>query len=114
MATDQYLYLFIRTDLSPEVQMVQCAHATFELGLDLNRSKHPEPVNFVLIGINSERELIQIKRDLERDGIQFHLFHEPDYGTGYTALATEPLRGDERNRFADYPIYKRKRDFVAA
>lgn len=112
--SDQYLYLFIRTDLSPEVQAVQAAHATFELGLDLARADYPEPVNFVLIGINSERELMQIKQELDRDGLKAHMFYEPDYDTGYTALATEPLRGDDRNRFADYSIYRRKRDFVAA
>lgn len=101
-----HLYLFIRKDLSPRVQAIQTAHATFELGLMLNRADYPVgKTNFVLIGVESERELIQIKRDLDRDGIRYHLFEESDYNTGYTALATEPLAGEDRGRFAHYQTY---------
>lgn len=102
-----HLYLFIRKDLSPRVQAIQCAHATFELGLMLNREHYPVgKTNFVLIGVENERELIQLKRELENDGVRYHLFEEPDYDTGYTALATEPLAGDERGRFAHYQTYE--------
>jgi len=98
---EHYLYLFIRTDLSPRVQVIQTAHATFELGLELSRDDYPNgKTNFVLFGIDSERDLIKLKRDLEKDGIRYHCFHEPDYDTGYTALATEPLQGEARQRFA--------------
>ncbi len=100
-----HLYLFIRTDLSPVVQTIQCAHVTFELGLDLQRSSYPDPVNFVLFGVNSERDLIKLKRELEQDGIRCHTFFESDYNIGYTALATEPLLGEARQRFAHLAPY---------
>jgi hypothetical protein len=34
---NQYIYIFIRSDLDPTYQIVQAAHATWELGL---RTQH--------------------------------------------------------------------------
>lgn len=101
-----HLYLFIRRDLSPRVQAIQCSHATFELGLELARADYPKgETNFVLFGVDSERDLINLRRELDRDGIRYHLFKESDYDTGYTALATEPLAGEARARFAHLEPY---------
>lgn len=38
--------------------------------------------------------------------IEFEMFYEPDYDTGYTAIATRPLIGKERKPLSKYTLYK--------
>jgi hypothetical protein len=75
--------------------VVQACHA----GLEASRqflppgSDHP---HLVLCGVASEQRLLAAADFLFRRNIRFHLFHEPDRANEATALATEPLSGDER------------------
>jgi hypothetical protein len=34
------------------------------------------------------------------------MFFEPDFGTGNTAIATEPIYGDDRKFFKKFKMYK--------
>jgi hypothetical protein len=89
---DEYMYLFIRRDLSHQQQIIQTAHATHSMA-----SKHKDESipNAVLIGIHSEDALLDIRDYLDQNNINCEMFYEPDINA-HTAIATYPLRGKER------------------
>lgn len=98
------MYIFIREDLSHAYQIVQAAHATHQAGIRFGGTE--TPTHFVLIGAKNEKALEKIAMELEINGIEFEMFYEPDYNTGYTAIATKPLYGDQRKLFKKYNLYK--------
>jgi len=98
------MYIFIRKDLPHAYQIVQAAHATHQAGIRFGATKLS--TNFVLIGVKDEAELEAISMYLEYHQIEFEKFYEPDYDTGYTAIATKPLYGNERKPLKKFSIYK--------
>jgi hypothetical protein len=88
-----YIYMFIREDLSHPQQIIQTAHAVDELSKRLEPST--ETNSMVLFPAGSERELKRISDYLDRHGIVHEMFYEPDIN-GFTAIATEPLKGNRR------------------
>ncbi len=97
-----YMYLFSRSDLSHAQQIVQTGHAINELTI-----QHPhDPGNFmVLCDAKDESDILQIADWLMMHGIMFHMFLEPDIGE-YTAIATQPLRGDARKPMKKFKTKK--------
>lgn len=95
-----YVYLFVRDDLSIPQQIVQTAHA-----VDCMRSDAiPDDVNhMVLIGAGDQEELIVIAQHLSDCDIKHEMFFEPDI-SAYTAIATQPLRGQMRNALKRYKL----------
>lgn len=61
----------------------------------------------------SERDLLAAADRLDRAGIRFTLFREPDRNNEATALATEPLYADRRRVLARYPCLTRS-DLLSA
>ena len=61
----------------------------------------------------SERDLLAAADRLERAGIRFALFREPDRDNEATSLATEPLRAERRAVLARYPCLTRS-DLLSA
>lgn len=98
------MYIFIREDLDHAYQIVQAAHATHQAGIRFGSTQLP--THFVLIGAKNEMALEKIAMQLEELGIEFEMFFEPDHNTGFTAIATRPLYGDERKPFRKFNIYK--------
>jgi len=88
-----YMYLFVRDDLPPPVQIVQTCHAVDELNM---RHQSDGTNHMVLCSANNEAHLISIAEYLEDHNIDFEMFCEPDLGDEYTAIAIKPLRGEER------------------
>lgn len=85
-------------------QIIQAAHATQEITKEID---HPERTcHFILFEAKDEDDLKNIKLKLDDRGIKSHMFHEPDYDTGYTAIATEPIYGDDRKFFRRFKMYK--------
>ncbi len=74
---------------------MQIAHAGLECGLYLS-DKPDRPDNAVLIGVESEHELLKIRDRLVRHGIAHRIIDEPDMGNQATAISTEPLTDDRR------------------
>jgi hypothetical protein len=101
MDNTPYTYLFIRLDLEPARQIVQAAHAALEAGHAFGEHSH-----LVLIGANSEQQLLNIAEHLTTHQIEFQMFHEPDYNTGHTAICTRPLTGDERKPLRKFSLMK--------
>ncbi len=65
---------------------------------------HP---NLVLLGIKDEPNLYKIANKLDRAGIRYSKFIEPDFGDEFTALATEPIIDPEKRKvFKPYTLLK--------
>jgi hypothetical protein len=96
------MYIFIREDLSGPQRIVQAAHAAHEAGQEFG--KEPGSTHIVLIGMPSQDKLLKTAEHLELHDIEYRMFHEPDYDTGYTAIATRPLRGDQRKPLKRYSL----------
>lgn len=97
----RYTYLFIRKDLSGPQRIVQAAHAAHEAGEHFGSHSH-----MALMGASDERELMKIAKHLDANGIRYRMFYEPDYDTGYTAIATEPLAGEQRKPLRRYSLLR--------
>ncbi len=107
------MYIFIREDLPHAYQIVQAAHATHQAGIRFGEVEAPphEPyhtlqTHFVLIGAKDEKALQEIAMHLDFHQIEHEMFYEPDHDTGYTAIATKPLCGDERKALRKFNTYK--------
>lgn len=98
-----YSYIFIRKDLSPAQQIVQASHAAMEMGY--KHTPTPSPTHIVLIGMETQEALVHTADYLTSHNIPHEMFHEPDYDTGFTAIATRPITGSQRKLFKRYSLY---------
>ena len=100
-----YTYIFVRTDISYEQQVVQAAHAALEAGFEFDKPSVTSSI--VLIPAKDMGELHMIAARLEENQIQFKMFHEPDFGMGDSAIATQPITSAEQRRvMRKYKLYK--------
>jgi hypothetical protein len=53
-----------------------------------------------------ESELLSIADRLEMRDINFTMFHEPDFETGYTSIAAGPIYGSSRNFFKKFKFFR--------
>lgn len=106
MLMKPYTYIFIRSDIPTEYQIVQASHAALEAGNEFAQSE--ETSFMVLLGAKSETKLKNIAEYLGIHDIKFKMFHEPDYGTGYTAICTEQIFGEQRKIFKKFNTLKHK------
>lgn len=97
----QYTYLFIRKDLTGPQQIVQAAHAALEAGHRFGEHSH-----LICFGAQDEEDLLKQARYLDQQGIKFQMFHEPDNDTGFTAICTEPLQGDQRRPMRRFSLLR--------
>jgi len=102
----------VRRDLPAAQMAVQAIHAAMEATRQFLTSDQPHP-HLVLCRVSSERDLLAAADRLERLGIRFQIFREPDRADEATALATEPLGPDRRAPMARYPCLTRA-DLLAA
>ncbi|MBY0461149.1 MAG: hypothetical protein K2V38_27825 [Gemmataceae bacterium] len=107
-----HLYVLVRRDLSAPQIAVQAAHAAIEAARRFLPTDHPHP-HLVLCGVAHERALLAAADRLERAGVRFSLFREPDLNDAATALATEPLGSDRRRVLARHPCLTRADLFLA-
>ena len=85
---------------------MQAAHAAIEAARSFLPAEHPHP-HLVLCAVSRERDLLAAADRLERAGVRFALFREPDRDNEATALATEPLGAERRALLARYPCLTR-------
>ena len=98
-----YTYCFIRKDLPRHYQIIQACHATQEITKTVTQ---PDGVShFILFEVRDEVQLTEVKMKLDEKGIGSHMFHEPDHGTGYTSICTEPVVGKDRNFFRRFKMF---------
>ncbi len=98
------MYIFVREDLTTPQKIVQASHAALEAGFAYNK---PEgSTHIVLMGAKNQEELLKIRKRLGNCGIESQIFYEPDYNTGYTAIATKPLYGEERLPLKKHSLFR--------
>lgn len=103
---NKYCYVLVRRDLSYSQQAVQAIHASIEAtrhSLITAEEVHP---HVVLCGVKNTQKLFGISQKLDRAGIRYRAFFEPDLNNEITALATEPISGDHRQLFNNVQCLK--------
>lgn len=107
MEQTPYTYVFVRADIPLSYQIVQACHACLERGLSLPVCNKPDQTSFlILFSVKDEQDLKQKADYLDRHDISFSMFYEPDYDTGYTAICTEPIYGEQRKLFKKFKLWK--------
>jgi hypothetical protein len=99
MNTKEYIYIFVRQDLSNEQQLVQAAHVTLVLGNQL-RDYKVDDLYFAVIGVPDIKGLVKAAHDL--GDRQYVKFYEPDQGNTITAIATFPIKDQDRGELLKY------------
>ena len=102
--TIPYTYIFLRKDLKPVYYIIQAGHAIQEAAFAFGKPESMVPVHFTLFEVKNSVDLLKTAEHLERIGIKYKMFYEPDDETGYTAIATEPLIGKGKT-FKKYKLF---------
>ena len=103
--TQDYVYVFVREDLTPSQQAVQACHACIDVARTL--FPHYEGVPFlVLCGLRDEKQLVDAFERIKNLGIKCQKFREPDLDNQTTAFATGLVSGDDRRLFRKYRLLK--------
>jgi hypothetical protein len=82
--------------------LVQSNHATFHLASLTYQETMP---NIVVIGLPTQASLRKTEAKLRAHGIAHYAWTEPDNDLGFTAIATAPLRGEQRDVLKNYRVY---------
>lgn len=107
----QYLYIFVRQDISPEYQAVQASHATFFAGQKLQQEGvkfDASKTHFVLIGVPDLNALYEARGIASANGIDTYMFHEEDLDNQMTAFTTGIVTQEKRAAFKQFNILKFK------
>jgi len=124
-----YAYFFTRQDISPEQQIVQTAHAAFQLGVQSQRANidsksagdgfvpalFNEQVNaaetyFTVIGVRDQGALLAVERILQKFGYRYEKFFEPDLKDGeFTSIGVYPIAADHRDVLMSFNLLSIKR-----
>jgi hypothetical protein len=92
--------------------MVQAAHAAFEAGT-LSTEKTPTNNYLIMCAIPSEAALLSSCEKLDRMGIHFTLFREPDLGNRATALCTEALTVEQSKKMSSFRLWREPKEEMA-
>lgn len=105
-----YAYFFTRQDISPEYQVVQTAHAAFQLGVNSQRwtdkplvnqqvmdEVSPDETYFTVVGVRNLTALRAVESILTQFNIMYEKFFEPDLNGGeFTSIAVYPIAEDKK------------------
>lgn len=95
-----FVYIYVRTDIPPVQQLIQAAHAAHEAGIMFGKHDSEDGKDnishFCVFAVTNEERLFWIHKRFMQKDIGFHMFYEPDFNMGYSAIATEPLVGERR------------------
>lgn len=99
----QYVYVFVRQDLSIAVQSVQSQHAIYLMAVNYRPSETIP--NLVWIGVPNKTSLQKTLKKLKDNQIPHFQYVEPDDNLGLTAIATVPIQGSIRDVLYNYRIH---------
>lgn len=101
------MYSFIRTDIPLADQIVQTGHSSLLAGAAF---KPPDGHYFILIGIDSLKELLEVAEDFNDRQIRYEAFYEPSNAAGvelgWTSITTEPIPEAFRGAFQKFNLWK--------
>ena len=120
-----YAYFFTRQDISPEQQIVQTAHAAFQLGVhsqrvvdtgkpdpdmvpcQFNEQIDPTETHFTVIGVRDLGALNAVERILQEFGYRYEKFYEPDLKDGKaTSIGVYPISEYHRDVLMAFNLLK--------
>lgn len=98
----EYVYIFVRQDISPEYQAVQAAHVALRAGysfknMEMNNQRMAD-LYFTLVGVPNLDALTKVC-EARKDAIAFY---EPDINDQLTAVAYRPVRAKDRGKLLTY------------
>ena len=97
------MYVIVRKDLEPKAQLtVQSIHGSIEAAREFIKEGDEHPSVIVLV-VKNENKLIRTINELEGK-VNFKIFREPDQNNAITALASEPVIGEQRKLFARFQL----------
>lgn len=99
------LYVLVRKDIALEQQIVQATHAGVEAGRSFYLPQHGI-ASVILLAVPDMQALHAAQALLHAKGVKTELFHEPDFGMGDSALATEPLLEEQRKLLSSWPLWR--------
>jgi len=99
-----YCYTFIRKDLPLNHQIVQACHSALEAGSEF---KEPGQIpHLILLELADSQHLQQTGELLDKHGIRYHKFFEPDNNIGHSSITTEPLSPEQRKALSNYRLWR--------
>jgi hypothetical protein len=123
-----YAYFFTRQDISLEQQLVQTAHAAFQLGVhsqrviddgkadpnfvpcQINDGIDPTETYFTVIGVRDLAALLAVERILKKFGYRHEKFFEPDLKDGeFTSIGVYPISEYHRDVLMAFNLLKMDR-----
>lgn len=123
-----FSYFFTRQDMSPEQQIVQTAHAAFQLGVHSQRATEKEMAGvdgyvpaqfnykvvaeetyFTVIGVRDQGALFAVESILKKFGYRYEKFFEPDLKDGeFTSIGVYPISEFHRDVLMAFNLLKVK------
>jgi hypothetical protein len=101
---DKFLYVFVRTDMPVENQIVQVAHACYDAGQRFKTDEYSHTL--ILLAVPDEAALLKAYAKIRSKNIDLELFFEPDYPFGYNAACTAPISALQRRHFSQYFLWR--------
>lgn len=92
---ESHLYVVVRNDLPEPYKTVQACHAGIAAWNAFGNSNKTHP-NLVICTLPDEATLNNFFEGLKEIGVPCCAWREDDMGDALTAVATGPLRGDQR------------------
>ena len=97
-----YVYVFVRCDLSFPQRVVQVAHSVIELARNSLIPSDVDHPYVVVLALKNEEQLLNAFRRISGFGIKCKPFYESDLDGQMTAFATAPVSGNSRRYFQKY------------
>lgn len=87
------MYVVVRSDLSPGLQIAQSCHALQLFAYQYNEITsywYKESNNLVVLQAPNKEELARLGYELSKKGVEVSMFREPDLDNELTAIAVAP------------------------
>jgi len=97
-----YVYVIVRRDLTNAQKAVQAGHSLVEATKAFINGDMEHP-SIIICEVKSEDKLKMVMKELEGK-VNYKAFQEPDRNNEYTALASEPVRGEKRKLFSRFQL----------
>ena len=118
-----YSFVFVRPDISPEQQLVQVGHVNAALGWKMAGMNGSNFIQFtedlfqslhMVVCYPTPYSLEEIKKDINNHGYDVIEFREPDIGNEVTAIASFPIKGNNKGFLRHHKALKFPKPVISA
>jgi peptidyl-tRNA hydrolase len=81
------LYVVVRNDLDPGLQMAQAIHAALEYAKQILFEKEKLPENVIVLQVPDEEALKKLAYSMSHEFVELFCFTEPDLGHQLTSIS---------------------------